>query len=44
LKPAFFPGGLALLLDESDEPHSDTADVMAVGQDFNTVATHDLAR
>jgi uracil-DNA glycosylase family 4 len=41
---AFFPGGLGLLLDESCEPHSDAAPVVVVGQDFNTVATYEIAR
>ena len=42
---AFFPGGLGLLLDQSDEPQSDSAaDVMVVGHDFNTFATYENAR
>jgi uracil-DNA glycosylase family 4 len=33
-----------LLLDESDERQSDFADIMIVGQDFNTAATYEIAR
>jgi uracil-DNA glycosylase family 4 len=43
-RTAFFPGGLGLLLDESDEPQSEALDVMVVGQDFNTLATYEGAR
>jgi len=41
---AFFPSGLGLLLDGTKEPQSDAANVIVVGQDFNTVATYEIAR
>jgi uracil-DNA glycosylase family 4 len=41
---AFFPGGIGLLFDGSDEPQSDAANVMVVGNDFNTLAAYEIAR
>lgn len=41
---AFFPGGLGLWLDELGNAEPETPEVMVVGQDFNTLASYEVAR
>ena len=41
---AFFPGGLGLWIDELGKTEPNIPEVMVVGQDFNTLASYEIAR